>query len=193
MPAPGSHRLAPPDWLEAIQQPIALVTTSSVFQDDGILVRTALEALAGRPVHIVATMPAGLADDLQVPANATIGEFLPHRPVLDRAAVAITHGGMGATQKALAHGVPVCVVPFGRDQLEVARRVEVSDSGTRLPAKNLTPQRLRDAITKAMTKRAGAQRVAAGYAATGGPATGANAIEQRFSALEHQVSRTDNS
>jgi UDP:flavonoid glycosyltransferase YjiC (YdhE family) len=47
--------------------------------------------------------------------------------------------------------VPVFVVPFGRDQLEVARRVEVSDSGTRLPAKNLTPQRLRYAITEAMT------------------------------------------
>jgi MGT family glycosyltransferase len=180
---------APPDWLEAIEEPIALVTTSSVFQDDGILVRTALEAFAGQPVHIVATMPAGLADDLQVPANATIRAFLPHRPVLDRAVVAITHGGMGATQKALALGVPVCVVPFGRDQLEVARRVEVSDSGTRLPAKNLTPQHLRNAITEAMTKRAGAQRVAAGYVATGGAATGANAIEQRFVAVpEHQVS-----
>ena len=34
-------------------------------------------------------------------------------------------GGAGATQKALASGVPVCVVPFGCDQLEVARRVEV--------------------------------------------------------------------
>jgi UDP:flavonoid glycosyltransferase YjiC (YdhE family) len=86
--------------------------------------------------------------------------------------------------------VPVCVVPFGRDQLEVARRVEVSDSGTRLPAKKLTPERLRNAITEAMTKQPGAQRVAAGYVATGGPATGANAIEQRFSLPEHQVSET---
>jgi hypothetical protein len=29
---------------------------------------------------------------------------------------------MGATQKALAHGVPVCVLPFGRDRFEDARR-----------------------------------------------------------------------
>jgi UDP:flavonoid glycosyltransferase YjiC (YdhE family) len=49
--------------------------------------------------------------------------------VLDRAACAVTHGGMGATQKALAHGVPVCVVPFGRDQLEVARRVRTAGAG----------------------------------------------------------------
>jgi UDP:flavonoid glycosyltransferase YjiC (YdhE family) len=46
---------------------------------------------------------------------------------------------MGSTQKALAHGVPVCVVPFGRDQLEVARRVEVAEAGTRLSARRLGP------------------------------------------------------
>jgi hypothetical protein len=32
---------------------------------------------------------------------------------------------MGAIQKALARGVPVCVVPHGHDHLEVVRRVEV--------------------------------------------------------------------
>jgi UDP:flavonoid glycosyltransferase YjiC (YdhE family) len=55
---------------------------------------------------------------------------------------AVTHGGMGATQKALAPGVPVCVVPFGRDQPEVARRVEVAGAATRLPANSLTTERL---------------------------------------------------
>ena len=61
--------------------------------------------------------------------------FVAHGPILDRAACAITHGGMGATQKALARGVPVCAVPFGRDQFEVARRVEVAGAGIRLAAK----------------------------------------------------------
>ncbi len=167
----------PPDWLEHIDRPIVLVTSSSEFQDDAILIRTALTALADEPVHVVATMPAGLTDDLEVPSNATVVEFVPHGPVLGRAAVAVTHGGMGATQKALSHGVPVCVVPFGRDQLEVARRVEVSDSGTRLPAKRLSPARLKAAVTSAMTKAPGARRVAGGYAASGGPATGADAVE----------------
>jgi hypothetical protein len=39
---------------------------------------------------------------------------------------------MGITQKALAAGVPVCVIPFGRDQLEVARHVEIAGAGTRV-------------------------------------------------------------
>jgi UDP:flavonoid glycosyltransferase YjiC (YdhE family) len=36
----------PPDWLEQVEAPIVLVTTSSEFQDDDRLVRCALEALA---------------------------------------------------------------------------------------------------------------------------------------------------
>ena len=54
--------------------------------------------------------------------------------VLDRAVCVVCHAGMGITQKALAHGVPVVAVPFGRDQPEVARRVEVAGAGVRLPA-----------------------------------------------------------
>jgi len=114
-----------------------LVTTSSEFQDDARLVKVALEALAEEPVAVLATLPAGDPARARAPANARVERFIPHRPVLDPAACAVTHGGMGATQKALAHGVPVCAVPFGRDQLEVARRVAVAGAGTRLPARHL--------------------------------------------------------
>ena len=161
-------------------KPLVLVGCSSEFQDDGVLVRTALEALADEPVTVVATMPAGVPDDLTVPANARVEQFLPHGPLLERAAVAITHGGMGATQKALAHGVPVCVVPFGRDQLEVAMRVEVSGSGTRLPRKKLDATRLRTSVREAMGRTEGARRVAEGYRATGGVSADADTIGARF-------------
>ncbi|UKA61755.1 nucleotide disphospho-sugar-binding domain-containing protein [Arthrobacter sp. FW306-04-A] len=169
-----------PAWLDAIDKPIILVTTSSEFQDDDVLVRTALEAFRNEPVHVIATMPAGVPAGLEIPANATVAQFLPHQPLLDRAEVAVTHGGMGATQKALARGIPVCVVPFGRDQLEVARRVQTSRSGTLLPKKKLSPQRLREAVQTAMTMSAGAALVAQGYAATGGSTTAAEAIETRL-------------
>ncbi len=128
----------PPAWLDETTRPLVLVTTSSEFQDDARLVRTALDALAGEDVQVVATLPAAKLDGA-VPANARVESFIPHSQVLTRAACAITHGGAGATQKALAAAVPVCVVPFGRDQLEVARRVEVAAAGTRLPAQKLTP------------------------------------------------------
>lgn len=168
-----------PEWLEAIERPIVLVTTSSEFQDDARLVRSALDGLADEPVAVIATLPAGDPSSFQG-AHARVERFIPHRAVLDRAVCAITHGGMGATQKALAAGVPVCAVPFGRDQLEVARRVEVARAGTRLPASRLRANRLRNKVREAIGCRDGARRIAEAYRATGGPATAASACEQQL-------------
>jgi MGT family glycosyltransferase len=166
-----------PAWLDEIEQPIVLVTTSSEYQADEALVRTAVEGLRDEPYAVVATMPAGVNGIPDLPTNARVLDFVPHGHVLDRTAVAVTHGGMGATQKALARGVPTCVVPFGRDQLEVAARVVHAGAGTRLPAKKLTPERLRDAVREAATKAAGARRVADGFAAAGGATAGAVRME----------------
>jgi MGT family glycosyltransferase len=173
-------RTAVPDWVASIDRPVVLVSTSSIKQADAVLGKTALQALAGEPVHVVATFPAGVPPNLPQPSNATVCQFVPHGAVLDRACCAITHGGMGTTLKALDRGVPVCAVPFARDQAEVARRVQVARCGTRLPANRLTAARLRAAVRKAMTMSAGARRVAAGFAATGGVARGADLIEQRI-------------
>ena len=173
--------VAPP-WLAEISGPgEVLVTTSSEFQNDGRLVQAALDGLADEPYAVVATLPAGDPTRFTPPANARVVQFLPHGPVLDRAVLAPQPtGGMGATQKALAHGVPVCAVPFGRDQLEVARRVEVVGAGTRLSARRLRPDRLRDKVREAMTLTAGAEKVAAAFATAGGAPAAADAVENRL-------------
>lgn len=165
------------DLLAGIDRPIVLVTSSSEQQSDLSLIDAALIALADEPVHVVATLPAGRAQDAVATPNSTVTQFVPHGLVLERAVCAITHGGMGATQKALARGVPVCVVPYGRDQFEVARRVEVARCGTRLPAGRLTPARLRTKVREAMTMAPGARAVAAGFEATGGVGHGADLLE----------------
>lgn len=72
----------------------------------------------------------------------------------------------GATQKAIATGVPVCAVPFGREQLEVARRVEVSGAGSRLPARRLNPATSEGA--RAIACRPGADRIASVFSSGGG-------------------------
>jgi MGT family glycosyltransferase len=168
-----------PAWLDEVRRPLVLVTTSSEFQDDARLVEVAFEALADEDVEVVATLPAAEASSIDVPANARVLRFVAHGPLLERAACAITHGGMGATQKAIARGVPVCAVPFGRDQLEVARRVELSGAGTRLPARRLSPARLRAKVREATACREGAERVAAAFARAGGPAAAATAVEEQ--------------
>jgi len=166
-----------PQWLDHIDQPIVLVTTSSEFQDDGRLIATALEGLRDEPVYVVATLPSGDPSRFDIPANARVERWLAHSALLARTACAVTHGGMGVTQKALVAGVPVVVVPFGRDQLEVARRVEVSGAGVRLPATKLSPARLRDAVRAARDKGSTAQTLARQLTAAGGAASAADEIE----------------
>lgn len=170
----------PLDWLADIERPIVLVTTSSEFQDDGRLVRCALEAIADEPLQVIATLPSREPQSFDAPRNARVLPFIPHAPILDRAACAITHGGMGATQKALARGVPVCVVPFARDQFEVARRVEVAGAGSRLPASRLRSDRLRAKVRQAIASREGAIRIAEAYRAAGGPEAAADLCEEQL-------------
>src|SRR6185437_965317 len=105
----------PPAWLGAIDRPLVLISCSSEYQNDRRLVETTLRALAGEDVFVVATLAGHDPAGIQVPGNALVERYLPHAPLLERASCVVCHGGMGITQKALANGVPVCVVPFGRD------------------------------------------------------------------------------
>ncbi len=169
----------PPPWLALVDRPLVLVTLSTEFQDDGRLAQAALDGLAGeRDVLVVVTTASVDPAAFQPPPSARVERFLPHAPLIARAACVVCHGGMGITQKALAASVPVCVVPFGRDQLEVARRVEVAGAGVRLPAPGLTPSRLRAAVRAARACREGAARVARAFAAAGGPAAAASVLEE---------------
>lgn len=167
----------PPTWLESITRPIVLVTTSSEFQDDGVLVRTSLAGLADEDVSVLATMPARVGN-FPVPSNARVEQFVPHSRVLPRTEVAITHGGMGATQKALAAGVPVVVVPFGRDQGEVGRRAEAAGAGVYLSRKKLSPGALRDAVHRARALKPAAEAFSGTMRREGGAPLAADRLEQ---------------
>jgi UDP:flavonoid glycosyltransferase YjiC (YdhE family) len=157
-------------------RPLALVACSSEFQDDGAIAAAALEGMADRWRLVLTTAgvdPAGLPWS----GDAVVERYLPHRPLLERAAVVVCHGGMGITQKALAHGVPVCVVPWARDQLDVAAHVEAAGAGVKLKRRRLSPARLAAAAAAAERCAPGAARVRAGYEATGGVSAAAEALE----------------
>jgi MGT family glycosyltransferase len=166
-----------PDWLAAVTAPIVLVTCSTERQGDIRLVDTTLRALAGEQVFVVATTAAADSTGLVVPANARVESFLPHGPVLARASCVVCHGGLGIVHAALLAGVPVCAVPFGRDQPEVAMRVQVAGVGVRVPPNRLTPERVRTAVFSAMSMRGRAREVGARLATAGGPATAAATLE----------------
>lgn len=139
-------------------------------------VNAVIRALADEPFHVIATLPS---DDVlgPLPANVRADRFIPHNRVLPDASCVVCHGGLGITQRALAAGIPVVAIPFGYDRFDVARRVEVCGAGVSLPADQLTPDRLRAAVHKAMECKSGAERMADVFRRSGGPRAAADAIE----------------
>jgi MGT family glycosyltransferase len=168
----------PPAWLAEETRPILLVTASTAYQHDERLIGTALEAFATEDVALVVTTAANDPAGFARAPNARIEAFLPHGPIIERAACVVCHGGQGTTQKALAAGVPVCVVPFCRDQFDVARRVETAGAGVKVRGKRLTPARLRSSVRAAMDKRPGAERIAAAFERAGGASAASDVVEE---------------
>jgi MGT family glycosyltransferase len=139
-----------PQWLQEPGDPWVLVTCSTEYQGDEALAAAAIEGLRDEPVRVVVTLADAYGASLPSAANARLERFVPHGPVLERAAAVVCPGGMGITQKALVAGVPLVAVPFGRDQPEVSRRIVECGAGVRLPSRRLSPQRLRAAVREAM-------------------------------------------
>ncbi len=176
-PASSQRPLDAPTWLDELADPLVLVTCSTELQRDKRLLHVALEALPAAGISVLGTTAAHDPASFATAPGSKVVRFVSHDAVLGRAACVVCHGGLGITQKALAADVPVVVVPFGRDQAETARRVEFAEAGVRLPPRRLTPERLLDAVHRAMECREGAQRVSRAYTAAGGASAAADAME----------------
>jgi UDP:flavonoid glycosyltransferase YjiC (YdhE family) len=97
--------------------------------------RAAIDALAALPVRVLVTLgedadPAALGPP---PPNVRLERWVPQEEVLRHAAAVVSHGGYGTTLGALAHGVPLVVVPlFSFDQWMNAAAVERAGAGVAL-------------------------------------------------------------
>ncbi|HYE46904.1 MAG TPA: nucleotide disphospho-sugar-binding domain-containing protein [Caulobacter sp.] len=133
-------QLAEPGWVEAWTspwpaddaRPLVMVGFSTTFQDHAAVVRRVVAALSTLPVRGVVTL-AGL-DPADVPGsdNVQVIASAPHNALMAQASVVITHGGHGTVMRALRHGLPMLVIPHGRDQAENAVRVGHRGAGLTL-------------------------------------------------------------
>ena len=94
----------------------------------------------------------------KVPANVRIARWVPQMEILSRAAVAITHGGLGTIKECIWHGVPMVVLPLVLDQPANAVRVASHHLGRVLDPRKLSAmelaQAVRDALEDATVARA---------------------------------------
>jgi MGT family glycosyltransferase len=155
-------------WTGSPDQPLVLVGLSStVMRQEGLLQRAA-DALGQAQVRgLVTTGPAVDPVLISAPPNVTVTRWVRHADVLPYCSAVISHGGHGTVMKALIAGVPLIVVPLGRDQPDNAARVVHAGAGIRLP-KNASADALRAAISRIIEDpryRAAARTMAARLAA----------------------------
>jgi MGT family glycosyltransferase len=123
-------------WAESDKTPLVWVSFSTGFEQRMVdKLQRALDALAELPVHVVATTGGIVApNELKVPANAIVLNYAAHDPIMQRAALIMTHGGHGTAMRALRHGVPMVVIPgLAGDQPFVAAAIEEWGAGRALP------------------------------------------------------------
>jgi len=141
--------------------------SSTIMLQEGLLQRAA-DALGQLPVRgLVTTGPAVDPAVITAPDNVTVTRWVRHADVLPYCSAVITHGGHGTVMKALIAGVPLVVVPMGRDQPGNAARVIRVGAGVRV-RKNASVSALRAAVARVTEDpryRDGAQRMAARLAA----------------------------
>ncbi len=173
----------PPDLPEPTQAPLVLASLSTTYQAEGGYLRVLIEALGSLPIDAVVTTGAGYdaADFAPLPDNVVVRPYVPHGPLLDRAALMVTHGGHGSVISALAHGVPLVCVPFARDQRDIALRAVAAGAAVKLRPSGLTARKLSRAVEGVLERpsyREAARRMQASLATEDGAGQAATEITE---------------
>jgi UDP:flavonoid glycosyltransferase YjiC (YdhE family) len=140
-----------------------------------------MSALADRPVRVLVTLgPGHQADEVaRRPDNVRVEREIPHSAVLRRAVLMVSHAGHGGVMKALWHGVPMVLVPWGRDQPGVAARAQALGAAEVVP-RETAAEELPAAVDRALANEA-MRRSAAAHAtrlqATDPPVVAAGLLE----------------
>ncbi|HSO28678.1 MAG TPA: nucleotide disphospho-sugar-binding domain-containing protein [Candidatus Sulfomarinibacteraceae bacterium] len=146
------------------------------------LAEAALEALADRPVRVVLTVgPDHNPGEVSaVPANTRVERTISHAAVLRHGALLVSHAGHGSVMKALWHGRPMVLVPWGRDQPGVVVRAAALGVAEVVPRQEASGEMLAAAVDRALTNqqmRATAAWHAARLQAADPPSVAATRIE----------------
>ncbi len=139
-----------PPW-KAYQNgaPTVYFTLGTVFNvESGDLFERVLAGLRDLPINVIATVGRGIdpAEFGPQPANVQIAQYIPQSMVLPHCAAVVSHGGSGSVMGALAHGLPMVLIPMGADQPYNAARCAALGVARILDAVEATPETVRASV-----------------------------------------------
>jgi UDP:flavonoid glycosyltransferase YjiC (YdhE family) len=139
---PGPHDLSAHD-------PAVLVSLSTYhFPGMAACLQNIIDATADLDARVVVTTgPVVDPAELRAPAGCEVHRFVPHDELMPEMTMVIGHGGHATTMRALAHDLPLAVMPMHPmlDQPMVGKAVTRAGAG-RMLAKGASPEEIRPVV-----------------------------------------------
>ncbi|MEV8517281.1 glycosyltransferase [Dactylosporangium sp. NPDC051484] len=150
-PRPGAKPMRPMPLVPPVPTtpPTVYFTLGTIFNtESGDLFARFLGGLRDLPISLVVTVGGGIdpAELGAQPPNVRVERYIPQADLLPRCSAVVSHAGSGTVVGALAHGLPMVLVPMGADQPANADRCESLGVGVVLDAVDSTPADAAEAL-----------------------------------------------
>jgi UDP:flavonoid glycosyltransferase YjiC (YdhE family) len=163
-------------------QSLVLVSLSTIyFEGQSAALQAIVDAVAQLPVRVVVTTGAVPPQEVSAPPGVELHQRLPHDEIMAKASVVIGHGGHSTTMRALAHDLPLLILPMHPllDQPMIGKAVAAAGAGLVL-GKTASPDEIRNAVRTLLdnpTHRAAAATIGQRIRAQNGTIAAANEVE----------------
>ncbi|MCG8349481.1 MAG: glycosyltransferase [Chloroflexales bacterium] len=169
--------------------PTIYFTLGTIYNmESGDLFQRVLAGIRDLPINLIVTVGRDIdpAEFGPQPANVFIERYIPQTALFPHCRLVVSHGGSGSVMGALAHGLPMVLLPLGADQPLNAERCKTLGVARVLDAVAATPQIVRESVVGVLedpSYRQAAEQIRDEIAALPGP-------EHAFMLLEQLVVET---
>ena len=143
-------------WLaERTAAPTIYFTLGTVYNvESGDLFERVVAGLRDLPIDLVVTVGRDI-DPRELgpqPANVFVARFAPHAELLPKCRLVVSHAGSGSVLGALAHGLPMVLLPLGADQPLNAARCEALGVAAVLDALTVASDAVGEAVMRVLDR-----------------------------------------
>lgn len=131
-------------------RPLVYVTFGTVYGAfSSQVLRAVLDAIEPMELDVIATTGAAPPSEfLPRRPGFVVQRFIPQQPILERASLAVVHGGAGPVFGGLSLGVPLLILPQGADHFDNARAATAAGCAIALESATATVEAIRAAVSE---------------------------------------------